>query len=431
MKFILLAILLLLNSCFHAQSKKYLGIGDVLPGLPLPTLYGAEKVINTSSYTGKLLVLDFWSLSCVSCIASFPKLDSLQKQFGDRLQILLVTRDPLQKVQSFFERRKIKLPAIPIIASDSVLSSFFYYEAVPHLVWINEQRKIIHITGGQQFSALSLAHYFSGKPLSFTAQQLLPDFTITEPVWKEGGGRLSHHVRYYSMLSGYLDEHTAYHAQILRDSSGIRGLKILNAPLLNLYQLAYGDLFMASEFSRTSRILLETDNQEPFTLPDPVVEAAWNRQHAYCYEVLHPPLSVKTLSTIMQQDLDRYFPYVVSVEKRCQRAMVLERAPGFVNKVMKKKSGSFEIDPEKGRIHFTNENSAAIASRLQQYFELHHILFVDSTNRSYIGNFSLTFPYTDWKTIAKEIEPYGFLLTEKEIDIDMLVIRDKPALPGH
>jgi len=431
MRTIYLAILLLLNGYCHSQSKKYLGVGDVLPALLLPAMTGADKVIHTSGYSGKLLILDFWSLSCASCIASFPKLDSLQQQFGDHLQILLVTRDPLPKVQSFFERRKIKLPSIPIIASDTLLSDYFYYEGVPHLVWINEKGKVIYITGGQQFSSLSLATYFSGQPLSFTTQQLLPDFNMQEPIWKEGGGRLSHHVRYYSMLSGFLDEHTAYDVRVSRDPSGIHGLKVLNAPLLRLYQLAYGDLLEATQFGKQSRILIETRNSEPFSTPHWMEEDDWTRRHSYCYEITMPPVPAKEFCAIMQQELARYFPYVVSVERRCRRVLVLERTAGLKNKPVNRGRGSFEVDPNKGRIHFTNESSSAIASRLQQYFDNHQILFVDSTTRSFIGNFSLTYPFTDWKTIAKEIEPLGYQLNEQEIEIDMLVIRDKPALPDH
>lgn len=431
MKTIFLAILLLLTCYCPAQPTTYLGVGDELPALQLSPILGSDETIQTSRYKGKLLVIDFWSLSCASCIASFPKLDSLQQQFGDRLQILLVTRDPYEKVQNFFGRRKFRLPAIPIIASDTILSNYFYYEGVPHLVWINEKGKVIYITGGQQFSSLSLSTYFSGQPLSFTTQQLLPDFNMQEPLWKEGGGRLSHHLRYYSLLSGFLDEHTMYDVQVSRDSSGIHGLKVLNAPLLRLYQLAYGDLLQATQLGKQSRILIETRNREPFSAPNWMEEYDWTRRHSYCYELSIPPVPLKKFCAIMQQELARYFPYVVSVERRCQQVIVLEQSPRSAIKVIPKGRRSFQIDSELGRIQFINESSTAIASRLAQFFDLYNLPFVDATSPCYIGNFSLTYPFSDWKVIAKEIEPLGFHLSEREIEIDMLVIRDKPALPEN
>lgn len=430
MKFILFAALLLNQACY-AQAKKYFAVTDSIPEVYLPRVLGQEKGIHTSAYAGKLLVIDFWSLGCISCVASFPKLDSLQQQFGDRLQILLVTRDPLQKVQSFFDRRKIKLPGIPIIAEDSVLSRFFYYDGVPHLVWINEQRKVQFITGGQEFSALSLSHYFSGAPLSFAEQKLLPDFNEDEPLWKEGGGRLAHHVKYYSLLSGYLEEHTNTYARIYDDSSGIYGLKVLNMPLAELYKIAYGGVRYTGEFSKKSRILFEVKDKVPFHSPSLLFKDPWLRRHSYCYEAFIPAVDEQQFCRYIQQDLTKFFPYVVSVEKRCQRVIVLESTGSLHHHVAPQGKRSFEFDAENNLLSLRHVRSSEIGSRLRLYFDATCQIFVDLSGNQFIGDISLSFPFHDWKATALELEQAGLRLTEKDMEIDMLVIRDKPALPLH
>lgn len=427
MKFILIAALLLNQLCY-AQPQKYLAVNDAFPPAFLPQVLGQEKGIDLNDYQGKLLIIDFWGLGCISCIASFPKLDSLQLQFGDRLQIVLVTRDPRSKVEAFFAKKKIKQPSIPIVVEDTVLSSDFYYEGVPHLVWINEKGKVQYITGGNELTARNLSRYFSGATLSFSVKKLLPDFNFTEPTWREGGGRLAHHVKYYSVLSGYLEEHTVYRKQIFDDSTGIYSLKVLNAPLLQYYQFAYGGLRETGTFARRSRILFELNDPLPFTGPGYLREDEWKRANSYCYEVLLPGIPEAAFCKFMQRDLERFFPYCVTIEQRRQKVFVLESSQSSRTAIPLKLISDFVVDEVNKCIELTQVTSTAIASRLDEFFEAHGQIFIDSSGNNFIGNLTLSYPFTDWKQTALELSRFGLKLTQKEMQVDMLVIRDKPAL---
>lgn len=427
MKLILITALLLNHLC-HAQPKKYLAVNDPFPPAFLPQVLGKDKGIDLNDYKGKLLIIDFWGLGCISCIASFPKLDSLQQQFSDRLQILLVTRDPRSKVEAFFARKKIKQPSIPIVVEDTVLSSLFYFEGVPHLVWINEKGKVQFITGGNELTARNLSLYFSGAALSFSVKKLLPDFNFAEPTWREGGGRLAHHTRYYSVLSGYLDEHTVYRKQIYDDSTGVYSLKVLNAPLLQLYQFAYGGLRETGLFSRRSRILFELNDPLPFTGPGYQREDEWKRANYYCYEVLLPGISEPSFCKFMQRDLERYFPYCVNVEQRKQQVFVLESFQPSPIIAQAKLIPGYVIDEHNKCIELTHVFSKDIASRLDDFFEAHGQIFIDSTGNKFIGDLSLSYPFTDWQKTARELSRFGLKITKKEMIVDMMVIRDKPAV---
>src|SRR5688572_14010525 len=50
----------------------------------------------------KPFIIEFWDVSCISCIASFPKMDSLQKTFGDQIQIIHVNRQTEEATERFF-----------------------------------------------------------------------------------------------------------------------------------------------------------------------------------------------------------------------------------------------------------------------------------------------------------------------------------------
>lgn len=426
MKFFVIAALLL-NSLCHAQPQRFHSVNDSFPPAFLPKVLGQEKGIDLNDYAGKLLIIDFWGLGCISCIASFPKLDSLQQQFGERLQIVLVTRDPRSKVEAFFARKKIKQPSIPVVVEDTVLSKSFYYEGVPHLVWINEKGKVQFITGGTELSAYNLSRYFSGAALSFSVKKLLPDFNLAEPTWREGGGRLAHHVKYYSVLSGYLDEHTAYRKQIYDDSTGIFLLKVLNASLLQFYQIAYGGIWETGPYARRSRILFELSDPLPFTGPGYLRQDEWKRANYYCYEALLPGIPEIAFCKYMQRDLERYFPYCVNIEQKRQKVFVLESLPTRATLLPPKLIPGFAIDMENKCIELTHVFTKDIASRLDEFFESNGRIFIDSSENKFIGDVTLSFPFTDWQLTARELLRYGLKLTETEMQIDMMVIRDKPA----
>ncbi len=66
-------------------------IGDNCPDVEI------KQIINypsgnarLSDFKGKALLIDFWFSACTACIEVMPKLDSLQREYGKDLQILLV-----------------------------------------------------------------------------------------------------------------------------------------------------------------------------------------------------------------------------------------------------------------------------------------------------------------------------------------------------
>src|SRR5215217_1873478 len=96
--------LLCLNFYASAQSKavdvinKGLQIGTQMPDLTLNNLHNyknakGERVATAkiSDFKGKKLILDFWATWCAPCVTMIPRMDSLQAQFADKLQILSVT----------------------------------------------------------------------------------------------------------------------------------------------------------------------------------------------------------------------------------------------------------------------------------------------------------------------------------------------------
>jgi thiol-disulfide isomerase/thioredoxin len=67
--------------------------GDPAPECAASTLDDA-RTIRVADYKGKVVYLDFWASWCPPCRESFPFMNELQREFGDKgLQIMAVTVD--------------------------------------------------------------------------------------------------------------------------------------------------------------------------------------------------------------------------------------------------------------------------------------------------------------------------------------------------
>src|SRR5882762_10147106 len=94
---ILLAIFFAIVTCC-AKEVMAQTANPVMPvvGQPMPD-FRLTDVVNYKSRTmtladfkGKWLFLDFWFTRCGACILSFPKANTINSQFGDKLSWVLV-----------------------------------------------------------------------------------------------------------------------------------------------------------------------------------------------------------------------------------------------------------------------------------------------------------------------------------------------------
>src|SRR6186713_537454 len=81
----------------HAQSELSISIPhklDIGKKCPDFTLYDIEysdkKQVSLNDLKGQYIILDFFSRGCVSCFTSLPRVNALQKEFKERVKIILV-----------------------------------------------------------------------------------------------------------------------------------------------------------------------------------------------------------------------------------------------------------------------------------------------------------------------------------------------------
>lgn len=86
--------------------------GDVFPHFTGQDLNG--NVVDTKTFAKKLLLIDFWSVYCSSCIQEMPHIVDLYTRYSDQgLQCIGVDLDPMMpvaKVRKFIEGQSFPMP---------------------------------------------------------------------------------------------------------------------------------------------------------------------------------------------------------------------------------------------------------------------------------------------------------------------------------
>lgn len=134
----------------QVDRSQELQIGQLVPDLPIQEVLNYNKNrLDIGQYKNKVVILDFFDTYCSNCIAAMPKLQKLQDELGDRLQVILVTWQDRETIERFYAKnaflKKHKV-LLPTICSDSLLRNLFPHTGVPHTAWLfqNKVQAVTH-----------------------------------------------------------------------------------------------------------------------------------------------------------------------------------------------------------------------------------------------------------------------------------------------
>src|SRR5436190_10284217 len=191
-------ICLFLPAFIHAQ--KPLSIGNTIP---VPQL----QYLKTHSLLGAggIIILDFFATWCTSCVRELPKLDSLQKRFGEQFRVILITSQSKEAIDAFRKKSKtFASVSFPVITEDSVFKNLFPNRSIPHEVWINEEGKILAITDPVPVNADNIQSFLSGKNLSLPVKIDALDFDYKKPLLQDGNGGSQDYLFYQTKFTAWL-----------------------------------------------------------------------------------------------------------------------------------------------------------------------------------------------------------------------------------
>jgi thiol-disulfide isomerase/thioredoxin len=436
----ILPVLFMIASILPASAQvrvRDLRVGEAMPDVEIKNIINSRfSSARVSHFTGKLLIIDFWATWCTPCIASFPKLDSLQQKFQDKIQILLVTDEDSTKAKRLFSRlRGEKMTSLASATGDKLLSRFFIHTTIPHYIWLDQNAKVIAITSGDDITETNIAAAIRGenfkyklksegqvRAMTYNFLSIIPIVNLQTPEAGISPMKLADStVLVHSVLTRYV-EGMANNARLAAP------LHYGNASAVWMYRFALSGNSTNSINSKHLKIEIpDSSIYNKITSNLTGLEAEeWLRQNGYCYELTIPKELESRRFEIMLGDLNRYFGSVFNIEgvreMRKEKCLALTRISN--EKKFASKGGKEKAEMDGYSIHLQNSDLKSFLVFLSKPLQLQPLL-VDETNYDGKVDLELNCPLSDVDAINKELEKYGLKFVEKEIMMSVPVIRMK------
>lgn len=329
MKNTLITFLLILLCRQGDAQYKPLQIGEKMPDFEFQIKNYRTPTAKISDFKGKLVLLDFWSTYCSSCIAGFPKMEKLQKEFGDKIIVILVNiRETEKELNSRLNARKktiSELSRMPSIIGEEVFAELFPHRYAGNYVWIDPQgilrlnsgvshnihsKKIQEVLDGKKISFLTTGDYYGLSDKTPTLLDIVHDtdpveslYSIFTPVnltyYPVGGQKLNEYDPVSNTVRNTYINRTLiqlYFNTLQPKFTDGWNLKVFGP---NLEGFDYLDFFklMVRDTSLYERSLITQKNRTDENMANSLI----------CYEQLLPKSTSKEYALdYMQRDLDNY-----------------------------------------------------------------------------------------------------------------------------
>ena len=101
------------------------------------------KTHRFSEYRGKWVIANYWATYCGPCVSELPALNSIAKQFKDKVVVLGMEagETPVKELKQFAEQKKLNYTVVP--TQDSTMFSMGLLYGVPTTFIVDPKGKII------------------------------------------------------------------------------------------------------------------------------------------------------------------------------------------------------------------------------------------------------------------------------------------------
>lgn len=405
-----------------AQNKS-IKVGETVPESfwtkPLQAVNHPQKTINFNVDKNKLILLDFWATWCSACLKKFPEMEELKKKLSDKINIIAVTEQNRATIEKFFTSTNgQRYKNVVSVVDDKMLTQMFPHTAVPFIVWIKDG-KIINTTDGGQVNEQTITEVLKNETSSL---QTVIQIDRKRPLMLSENfelEKLSSIVGYNLFAKGRIRA-IPFGSGFHRDGEIVYGRQFTNFSLMNIYRGISYELFrdFGDKFS-DKRLINLTKNPEAI---DFNTTTGGNFDKLYSIEYIVPKEEAKNLYTRMLRYVNENSNYVVSIEKKPVKCLVLRRTSG-IDKIASKGSESIG-NVLKSPYMLKNVTLDYLLSALEATNDITTLPVIDETG--YQGKADLKFSsFQDLKSIQKELSVYSLELVEVEKELPMLVVKDK------
>ena len=343
--FVIVIIELLTVHEGFAQQQYYRSLkkGEAVPNINL-TIHRGDQIrqVSLNDFKGKLVLLNYWGVTCAGCVAGMPEILQLQNQFKNKIEIIEVTGDKASDVTELWKRihghvaDKVWRAGqnLDFIEEDTVISKMFPHDGYGYNVWIDENRNYMGTSHEESLSANYITSMLNKKNSSYTELDIRHNsIDLNNPLLllKNSTGYDS---TYYSFITfrnqfgGWTGDQN-----VLIDSvtNITHGLVYTNKTILDLYEDALSKAYqiqvikVGGDINRM--IILAVENRDKFIDPKSktIIFDPWSMNNTYCYAINLPLRDAGNIYGKMIESLNNYFGLKVEKENKVIKCLVLRR----------------------------------------------------------------------------------------------------------
>lgn len=319
-QYIILVIITLVQSVnIYAQELK---TGDKFPNLIIRGLFNEPSdSMDLLSIKSKLIILDFWGIGCVSCLKSFPKLDSIQRHFKDDVQIILINKESKDSTLRYLAKLKhLRIPQnVPFLFGDTTLHRLFPHDFVPHVVWLDSNKTIVSVTYGQNTTIANIRNYLQHKPLVMLEKKDTVNKERKESeLWLAQTALNSNALPYYSYIAKFIPgTHGGSGIGSNVPAGPITQIYIEGGTILEFYTTAFAEWYKYPFILHSNSVELNVSNPSKYLPPKDINQLIpWIVKNGYSYGLRVPDDKAPQFFNFMKNDLNRYFGLKARIAKK-------------------------------------------------------------------------------------------------------------------
>jgi thiol-disulfide isomerase/thioredoxin len=287
--FLIAVFILIYNIALYAQETRPAGLarGSRVPDVVLaPVLNSSASLLRVSDFSDRLLVIDFWSTSCSTCIADMPAVAELQKKYAGQIKVIYADYEDAARVKTFYKRRpELQALGLPVVVEDVQLKQLFPHRSQPHLAWI-DHGVFIAATEDDYFNSRNIDSVLLRGRATLREKVDVAEHDPRKPVFQVSAskGLSTSSPVYSSCFTGHLAG-IETSARLVRDSaSGSSRFYLVNQAVLNLYTY-----ILRSPLPLTaSRRILEVSDTAAYVNIHHEYDDVWDEAHTWSFEATAP-----------------------------------------------------------------------------------------------------------------------------------------------
>ncbi|MGN6435849.1 MAG: TlpA family protein disulfide reductase [Agriterribacter sp.] len=454
-------VLIFLVSLFFKLEGQGSGIrplekGKEIPEISVEVSTGAtiekKEKLSLKDIRAQLILLDYWGVDCLSCIASMPFLVKLAEVFKEDVAIFLVTENTPNEIRALWQKFENGTKSkkwveagkkMNFITGDSVINKLFPYIGKPTYVWLDKGRKYKLMTSSTEVTEKNIQDFINDS-LTAVNEKSYTNLNYKEPLeWINKLGRDA--IENYSLIFPSSPKMSnQFFSKIITDSLTQLpiGISCFNRTFTELVSLAFREWKPKIPFSKVnqqiplSRFVFNVTDSAVFYPPNEMdSRTKWRYNNEFAYALKSRPTRLDKILDQMILDIENFFQVNLKIEERPVSAFVLKMDSTIKPPVCKAEftnpADLFDKKTETLILCNMNLNSSLIGNYIRPFLAEN---FVDRPLINEISSEKTICLKIKWKEkmksnalldVKKSLAKYGIFLEEEVRNIEMLVVDEK------